>query len=79
MGCGCPVVSTAVAGPRDILEDGRWGELVAVGDDQALAQAMGRALAQDPDRQALRHRASFFSVERAIDQYEKVLFPSDTL
>ena len=80
MGCGCPVVSTnCVAGPREILEDGRWGELVAVGDDQALAQAMERTLAQEPDRQALRYRASFFSVDRAVDQYEKVLFLSDTL
>ena len=80
MGCGCPVVSTdCVAGPREILEDGRWGELVAVGDDQALAQAIERALAQEPDREALRRRASFFSVDRTVDQYEKVLFPSDTL
>ena len=80
MGCGCPVVSTdCVAGPREILEDGRWGELVAVGDDQALAQAMERTLAQESDRQALQHRASFFSIDRAVDQYEKVLFPSDTL
>ena len=80
MWCGCPVVSTdCVAGPREILEDGRWGELVAVGDDQALAQAMERALAQEPDREALRRRANFFSVNRAVDQYEKVLFPSDTL
>ena len=78
MWCGCPVVSTdCVAGPREILEDGRWGELVAVGDDQALAQAIERALAQDPDREALRRRASFFSIDRAVDQYEKVLLKKE--
>jgi len=77
LACGCPVVSTdGPTGPRVILEDGRWGTLVPVGDDAALAQAMEAALEAPPDRDALRRRASFFSVERAVEQYEKILLDS---
>ena len=74
LACGCPVASTdCPTGSREILEDGRWGALAPVGDDAALAKAMEEALEARPDRDALRRRASFFSVERAAEQYEKVL------
>lgn len=74
MACGCPVVSTDCPfGPREILEDGRLGALVPVGDPEALAAAMTRALDEPPRREELRKRASFFSTERAVDQYEKLL------
>ena len=78
MACGCPVVSTDCPfGPREILEDGRLGTLVPVGDPEALAAAMARALDEPPQRAALRKRASFFSTERAVDQYEKLLLGDD--
>ncbi len=44
-----------------------------VGDDAALAEAMGRTLDAPPDADALRSRAAVFSVERAIDAYEALL------
>ena len=75
MACGCPVVSTDCEfGPNEILENGRWGELVPVGDPTALAEAMARALDVSPDRDALQERAAFFNVERAVDRYEEFLF-----
>ena len=74
MACGCPVVSTDCPfGPREILEDGRLGPLVPVGDAQALAEAMARVLDDPPSRDLLRERASFFSVERAVERYERLL------
>lgn len=69
MACGAPVVSTnCESGPAEILEDGRWGRLVAVGDVQALAAAIVAGLddANPPD---VRHRARDFSVEKVADAY----------
>ena len=75
MACGCPVVSTDCPfGPEEILEGGRWGELVPVGDPEALADAMARALDMPPRPDALRERAKFFSVERAVSRHEELLF-----
>ncbi|MGH6903124.1 MAG: glycosyltransferase [Geminicoccaceae bacterium] len=73
MACGCPVVSTdCPSGPGEILDGGRFGRLVPVGDDGALADAIGRTLDDPPAPEMLRQRAGVFSVERAIDQYEQL-------
>jgi len=58
------------SGPDEILEEGRWGRLVPVGDVPTLAAAMADALRDPPpDRDALRARAASFSLERALEQY----------
>jgi glycosyltransferase involved in cell wall biosynthesis len=73
LACGTPVVSTdCPSGPREVLEDGRWGALVPVSDAAALAAAMAAALDQ-PHRADLSARAARFSDDRAIDQYAEVL------
>ncbi|MCI5137693.1 MAG: glycosyltransferase, partial [Candidatus Electrothrix sp. AR1] len=78
--CGVSVVSTDCrSGPREILEDGRYGCLVPVGDKVALATAMREALAKEPDRELLKARASEFSVERIGQQYLEVLFPGKSV
>jgi glycosyltransferase involved in cell wall biosynthesis len=68
---GCPVVATDArgGGPREVLGDGRWGRLMPVGDDRALAQAMLAHLDRPPPRELLRARAEAFSVERGVDGY----------
>ena len=50
MACRCPVVSTKVGGPMDIVEDGVNGYLVQVKDDRSLAERTTHVL-ELPDDQ----------------------------
>lgn len=71
---GCPAVSTdCPSGPSEILERGRYGHLVPVGDADALAQAMNVVLARPPRRERQRERGRTFSADRTIDGYLAVL------
>lgn len=73
---GVPVVSTdCPSGPREILERGKHGTLVPVGDVAALAKAMEDALLQEHDHQALKRRAQDFSADKAADAYLDLLLP----
>ena len=76
MACGTPVVSTdCPSGPGEILEGGRYGPLVPIGDAERLADAMARLLDRPTPTQALKARAADYSVERATTGYLDVLFP----
>lgn len=73
---GLPVVSTnCPTGPHEILEDGKYGTLVPVGDVGALARAMDEALSGNHDREQLKRRARDFSVDKAADAYLDLLLP----
>ncbi len=69
LACGLAVVSADSGGPREILDDGRYGRLVAVGDEAAFARALTEILAQPPDDGAGRERARAFSLDAALDAY----------
>ncbi len=70
LACGCPVVSTdCPSGPLEILDHGRYGRLVPVGDADALAAAMRATLEETPDPNRQQARAAHFSVDRAVDAY----------
>jgi len=74
LACGCPVVSTdCPSGPAEILEQGQYGRLVAVGDEVALADAMRSTLDNPPERDRLRDRGAAFSVDLSIDRHLEVL------
>lgn len=78
MACGTPVVSTdCPSGPAEILGNGKWGRLVPMGDVQALAQAMLYTL-KEKEHPDVANRAAYFSVERAADEYLRVLLPDTT-
>ena len=75
LAAGTPVVSTdCPSGPREILCDGRFGRLVPMGDAAALSAAMVESLAATHDRAALKARAQDFAINKAVDQYEALLF-----
>ncbi|PLP55791.1 glycosyltransferase [Mesorhizobium loti] len=74
MAAGVPVVSTdAPHGPREILEDGRFGTLVPVGDAAALAKAMSETLDRPIPADILKSRAADFDVRKIGDRYEALL------
>ena len=74
LACGCPCVSTnCPSGPREILDDGRIGSLVPVGNASALALAIERTLDSRVDRAMLMARAADFSVDASVDSYERIV------
>ncbi|GHV54041.1 glycosyl transferase [Synergistales bacterium] len=74
LGCGVNVVSTDCrCGPREILEGGKWGRLVPVGDPDAMALAMREALNAPLPSEALTGRAAYFSTERAVGAYYNLI------
>jgi glycosyltransferase involved in cell wall biosynthesis len=77
LACGTPVVSTdCPSGPREILDGGRFGPLVAVGDVAALARAIEQVLEHPPAAESLRARARLFTVEKSADAYLELLLPA---
>lgn len=74
MACGCPVVSTdCPSGPSEILDGGRFGALVPVGDEAALATAIAETLDQKVTRESPADYAQRFSFDRVVDHYESLL------
>lgn len=67
---GTPVVATdCPSGPAEILENGRFGRLVPVGDAEALAAATLDTLRNRPPPNELIERGQAFSAERSVAAY----------
>lgn len=74
LAAGTPVVSTdCPGGPAEILEHGRFGKLVPVGNAEAFADAIINTLDDPPDRDALIDRAKDFSIDTITSRYIEVL------
>ncbi len=73
MACGCALVSTdCPSGPAEILDGGKYGHLVPVGDAPALAQALCTILAGD-ERLAPPQWLRQFEEETVIGQYLEMM------
>jgi glycosyltransferase involved in cell wall biosynthesis len=71
---GVPVVSTdCESGPGEILQEGRYGPLVPVGDVDALARAMALTLDNPPTRALLQMAAAPYRADRCVQAYLQVL------
>jgi glycosyltransferase involved in cell wall biosynthesis len=74
MAAGTPVVSTdCPSGPAEILEGGKWGWLVPVGNPELLAGAISATLVDKADPAGRINRAKDFEVAKICDEYLKVL------
>jgi glycosyltransferase involved in cell wall biosynthesis len=70
LACGCPIVSTdCPSGPSEILENGKYGPLVPVGDPSALAEAILATLENPPDKALLQKRGLEFDIRNIGRQY----------
>lgn len=70
MHAGLKVVATdCISGPRELLDGGRYGRLVPVGDEKALAEGMQIALAEPSDAARQRSRAEAVSGRDSIRRY----------
>jgi len=71
---GRPIAATAAGGTVEVVEDGRTGLLVPVGDEAALAAAV-RRLAAEPELRARlgaaarEHVAATFGMDRMVAEY----------
>lgn len=66
---GLPVVAVDCAGPREVLDDGRYGRLVPAGNPAALADALVQVLDAPGDAEPRRKRGALFSVDAGLDAY----------
>lgn len=74
MACGTPVVSTdCPSGPSEILEGGKWGPLVPVGDVDKLSDAIQSTLEDPPSSMELKMRSKNFTDEKIAKKYLKII------
>jgi glycosyltransferase involved in cell wall biosynthesis len=77
MACGTPVVSTdCPSGPREILESGKWGKLVPVGNVEAMAEAIAASLKGETQQPSVEILESRFGLDIVLNQYLSILVGS---
>lgn len=74
LACGTPVVCTSCPyGPAEILQGGRFGSLIPVGDSPRLATAIEAMLDQMPERKLLMQHGLKYTADRAAEKFLETL------
>ncbi len=74
MMCGCtPVATDCPTGPREVLQDGKYGYLVPVRDPAAIAAAIEKALDNPISAERLAEAVIPFEENRIIEQHFRLL------
>lgn len=74
MECGCtPVATDCPTGPREVLQDGRYGQLVPTHDPVAMAAAIVQALDRPMSAELLREAIQPFTEARVIQKHRESL------
>lgn len=77
LACGARVVSTDCrTGPAEILEDGKWGKLVPVGDYKALSESILEIMNEKDKYFVATNRAEQFDIAHSVRNCEEAIFPS---
>lgn len=72
MTCGTAIISTnCEGGASEILENGKWGTLVAIGDEQKMASAIIETL-KDNKLPDVAKRVNDFSIEAVCKEYIRI-------
>ncbi len=74
LACNTPIVATdCPSGPAEILDYGRFGELVPPSDPDALSRAVMRAIRSSGRPQNREAALERFQYERVINQYARLI------
>ena len=74
MALGVPVVAADCrSGPMEILDGGRYGKLVPVGDSEKMAEAILETLSNPPAKDFLQQAAMRYDASKCTLEYMKVL------
>jgi glycosyltransferase involved in cell wall biosynthesis len=77
---GIPVVATdCPSGPREVLDGGKFGPLVRVGDVDGLAEAMRQVLDHPPEAEFLKKTVENYTVEKSSRRYLSILMKSEPI
>jgi glycosyltransferase involved in cell wall biosynthesis len=72
--CGCtPVAANCPTGPREVLQDGRYGYLIPVNAPEALAEGILRSIAAPTPPEALSEAIREFRADSVIRRHADIL------
>ncbi|MHC1773251.1 MAG: glycosyltransferase [Flexilinea sp.] len=77
LACGTPIISVDCPyGPAEILEDGKYGTLIPMGDSDSMVKAIIEGIDKSdklPSKERLYQRARDFSVEKIFLDYQELI------